>query len=445
VKKGAWGTRLGFYLAAIGSAFGLGNLWRFPYVVAENGGGAFVLLYLLSVLIIGLPFLIGELVFGKFLANARPESVRIPHIYIRTMNWVTSGLCIVVLSYYAVISGWVLHFLMQLIIPLFTDGAIRPEESLQVLMQNGWLQVALTSVHLLICTVIVGQDVEQGLEKWVGYMMPAFAILLLGLAYKSVNLESASEALRFLLYPDFSKLTLSSLGQAIGHTFFTLSVGLGTMITFGSYMSEKTYVPSAGFRVANMDSVISIFAGVLIFPLMLMMTTKVVSSPDLMFQTVPLLFARIPGGHLFGVGFFLCLYLAALAASIGLLESIVNNYRKRFNKPRLNSTIRMSLLCFLLAIVPALSSSVLGNVKVGDHGVLEILDSILINWVLPIVALTISVLVFRAMDLESIKKEFIDENKKGTNVLFRHWLFVARYLGPGLIILALLLQLASLI
>lgn len=445
MKKGAWGTRLGFYLAAIGSAFGLGNLWRFPYVVAENGGGAFVLLYLLSVLIIGLPFLIGELVFGKFLSNARPEAVRVPHVYIRTMNWVTSGLCIVVLSYYAVISGWVLHFLMQLIIPIFTGGAIRPEESLQVLMQSGWLQVALTSVHLLICTVIVGQDVEQGLEKWVGYMMPAFAFLLLGLAYKSVNLESSSEALRFLLYPDFSKLTLSSLGQAIGHTFFTLSVGLGTMITFGSYMSEKTYVPSAGFRVANLDSLISIFAGVLIFPLMLMMTTKVVSSPDLMFQTVPLLFARIPGGHLFGVGFFLCLYLAALAASIGLLESIVNNYRKRFNKPRLNSTARMSFLCFLLAIVPALSSSVLGNVKVGDHGVLEILDSILINWVLPIVALTISILVFRAMDIESIKKEFIDENKKGTAVLFRHWLFVARYLGPGLIALALLLQLASLI
>ena len=445
MKKGAWGTRLGFYLAAIGSAFGLGNLWRFPYVVAENGGGAFVLLYLLSVLILGLPFLLGELIFGKFLANTKPEQIPIPRIYIRTMNWVTSGLCVVVLAYYAVISGWVLHFLMQLVIPMFTGGVIRPEESLHVLMQNGWLQVLLTSVHLLICMVIVGQDVEQGLEKWVGYMMPAFVVLLLGLAYKSLSLESAGEALRFLLYPDFSKLTLSSLGQAIGHTFFTLSVGLGTMITFGSYMNEKTYVPSAGFRVANMDSLISIFAGVLIFPLMLMMTSKTVSGPDLMFQTVPLLFARIPGGHLFGVGFFLCLYLAALAASIGLLESIVNNYRKRFNKTRLNATMRMAFLCFLLAIVPALSSSVFGNVKVGEHGVLEILDSILINWVLPIVALAISLLVFRVMDLQLLKKEFIDENRKGTDVLFRHWLFVARYLGPALIAFALLLQLASLI
>lgn len=445
MKKGAWGTRLGFYLAAIGSAFGLGNLWRFPYVVAENGGGAFVLLYLLSVLIIGLPFLLGELVFGKFLSNTKPEAIRIPRIYIRAMNWITSGLCVVVLSYYAVISGWVLHFLMQLVIPIFTNSPIRPEESLHVLMQNGWLQVALTSVHLLICLVIVGQDVEQGLEKWVGYMMPAFAILLLGLAYKSVNLESAGEALRFLLYPDFAKLTLSSLGQAIGHTFFTLSVGLGTMITFGSYMSEKTYVPTAGFRVANLDSVISIFAGVLIFPLMLMMTSKTVSGPDLMFQTVPLLFSRIPGGHLFGIGFFLCLYLAALAASIGLLESIVNNYRRRFSTTRLSATIRMVLLCFLIALVPALSSSVLGSVKVGERGVLEILDGVLINWVLPIVALAISLLVFKAMDMKSIEKEFIDENRKGTKVLFRHWLFVARYLGPGLILIALILQLASLI
>src|SRR6185312_1499062 len=211
-SSNVFGTRLGFYLAAIGSAFGLGNLWRFPYVVAENGGGAFVLLYLFFVFLIGMPFLIGELMLGKLsrssLAPAlhklvgeryqvrelREYDEEIPVAMawllksVGTLGVVTT---VVVLAYYAVISGWVLHFLMQLLVSIFQPDRFHPESALKVLLENGWLQLLLTSVHLLVVGVIVAKDLEFGLEKWVGYCMPVFVLLLIGLAVKSLSLESA--------------------------------------------------------------------------------------------------------------------------------------------------------------------------------------------------------------------------------------------------------------
>ncbi|MGZ3721735.1 MAG: sodium-dependent transporter, partial [Bdellovibrionales bacterium] len=253
-KNRVFGTRLGFYLAAIGSAFGLGNLWRFPYVVAENGGGAFVILYLFLVFLIGMPFLIGELMLGKVsrsslapaMMKLRGERYQVRELRehpeyspqwvkwgIRSISYLSLFITLVVLAYYAVISGWVLHFFMQLVISIFNPGHFKPEGALKVLLENGWLQLMLTSVHLLTVAIIVAKDLEYGLEKWVGYCMSVFVFLLVALAIQSMSLKSSTEAMRFLFYPDFSKLTLESLGQALGHVFFTLSVGFGSMVTFG--------------------------------------------------------------------------------------------------------------------------------------------------------------------------------------------------------------------
>lgn len=463
-RTAVFGTRLGFYLAAIGSAFGLGNLWRFPYIVTENGGGAFVLLYLALVFLLGLPMMIAELSLGKIskgslapalsklagerymvrdIRESKNEVPRWQRFMLRHLGTLSMAITVVVLAYYAVISGWVLHFFMQLLVSLFDPARFMPESALTVLLNNGWLQLMLTSVHLLIVSVIVANDLEFGLEKWVGYVMPMFGVLLVVLAFHSLRLESSTEALRFLFYPDFSKLTLASLGQAVGHVFFTLSVGFGTMVTFGSYLRENVYIPMAAFRVCMMDSFISLWAGAMIFPLVIIGGTSV-GGPALLFQTVPGLLARLPGGLWFGVGFFLCLYLASLGASIGLFETVVANWREVRRVPRQRGAFSIAALCFCLAVFPALATNVLSSVKIGQRNLLEFLDGALINWCLPIAALLVSQVVAWYLKRELVEAEFTTEDQPGNEKIYWHWIFVLRYIATPVVAVALLLQVISL-
>lgn len=463
-KTAVFGTRLGFYLAAIGSAFGLGNLWRFPYIVTQNGGGAFVLLYLALVFLLGLPIMIAELSLGKvskgslapalsklagdryMVRDMREKSIEVPpwvRLVMRHLGTLSMLITIVVLAYYAVISGWVLHFFMQLVVSLFDPGRFKPDGALTVLLNNGWLQLMLTSVHLLIVSVIVANDLEFGLEKWVGHVMPMFGVLLIVLAFHSLRLETSTDALRFLFYPDFSKLTLASLGQAVGHVFFTLSVGFGTMVTFGSYLREKVYIPMAAFRVCMMDSAISLWAGAMIFPLV-MIGGSDVGGPALLFQTVPGLLARLPGGLWFGVGFFLCLYLASLGASIGLFETVVANWREVRRVPRQRGAFSIAVLCFILAVGPALATNVLSGVKIGHRNLLEFFDGALINWCLPIVALLVSQVVVWCLKKDLVESEFVVPDQPGSEKIFKHWIFVLRFVATPVIVIGLILQVISL-
>ncbi|NQZ01236.1 MAG: sodium-dependent transporter [Bdellovibrionales bacterium] len=454
--RGSFGTRFGFYLAAIGSAFGLGNVWRFPYIVAENGGGAFVLLYVFLVFLIGMPFLLGELSLGSstksgvirgiqsVLEERDSNSSATGSIPWRAVGIFCTLLCLIILSYYAVISGWVLHYLSQFVFGLLDAANFQPQDQLQLLFDNGWLQILLTSVHLLLVLVIVAKDVEEGIEKAVGYMMPIFIVLLSVLFFKVLSLPKSSEAIRFFLYPDFSSLSLSSLGQAVGHVFFTLSVGFGTMVTFGSYLGERVYIPLAGFRVATIDSFLSLFAGLLIFPLV-MSTGYLDPGPDLLFRSVPVLMSRITGGHLFGLGFFLCLYLAALGASIGLLETIVSNLIESLRIKRKTACIWAGVLSFLISIVPALSTSVLGDLSLGGQGLLQFFDGLFIHWALPISALLLAQFVLWNVSESKIRDIFSADEQLQVSALkmYAHWRFAIKWVSVPVIIVALALQVAS--
>ncbi len=449
MKRGSWKTRFGFYLAAIGSAFGLGNLWRFPYVVGENGGGAFVLLYLFFALVIGMPLLIGELIIGKSTHRsilAATGSLVGPfrryHIWIARASVLA---CLIVLSYYAVISGWVLHFSVQFFVGSFQPEVLLEKGRLEHLMSNGWLQMGLASVHLLLAVIIVLKGVQEGLEKWISAMMPIFAFLLIALVFKSLSLSSATAALRFLLYPDFSKLSLSSPLQAIGHVCFTLSVGFGTMVTFGSYLRDSDHVPTAGFRVTIVDSFLSIFAGLLLFPIVLEASNIPLTDPGLLFEALPRFLIQMPGGILFGMAFFICLYLAALGASIGLLEVIVSNVVDRVQLSRSWATWISGGSAFVLAILPALSSTVFKEAKIFGKSILENLDGFLINFFLPLIALGISWMVVRGVQKSEQHKLFVDPTRVESEAMFPHWRMALKYLVPAVIIIAFFLQTISFI
>lgn len=460
-----WGTRLGFYLAAVGSAFGLGNLWRFPYVVAENGGGAFVLLYLMLAFLIGTPFLVAELSLGKIsrssimsamlkLSGDRHQARALedpdfpmPAWMRRTLPYIgkiSLLLSLSVLAYYAVISGWVLHFLVQLIVSSLRGQLVDPEASLQFLLHNGWLQFALTAIHLTFVAIVVAKDLEEGLEKWLGYSVPLFGFLVVILAYRSMSLDQSQAAIRFLFYPDFSKLKISSLGQALGHVMFTLSVGFGVMVTFGSYLRERASLPIAGFRVTTLDCLISLGAGIMIFPLVIYGRFQD-AGPSLLFHAVPKLLAQIPGGQVFGIGFFLCLYLASVGASIGLLETVVANMRETRRVKRSFGAWSAAALALFIAIWPALSTNVLSSVQFHGHGLLELWDAALINWFLPVVALLISQVVAWVLSSELKKAEFTEEQAASGELLYRHWIFLLRYVAPPIVFLALGLQLIGLL
>lgn len=454
-RRNLWGTRFGFYLAAVGSAFGLGNLWRFPYIAVKNGGGAFVLLYVLFAVLVGLPLLIGELMLGKIArrsavlasqrlgvdaeiaVSGRPREVR------GASRWVWVGRismlsCLLVLSYYAVISGWVLHFIMQFTVGSFMGGSFSIENSLSVLRENGVLQIALTSVHLLVTFIIVVKGVQEGIEKWVGNIMPVFVILLVLLVTKSLSLPTAGAALRFLFYPDFTKLHSSSMLYALGHVFFTLSIGIGTMVTFGSYLNEQTHIPSAGFRVTTLDTLISLFAGLLIFPL-LIGANFTTTGPELLFQTLPRLLLEIDRGFIFGIAFFVCLYLAALGASIGLLEALVANLLDFTRLTRSQAAWVVGVTAFVIGILPALSTSFLNHVQFAGLGLLEVMDAVLINVFLPLSGLGIAIAVAVRLKPGRVEQEFLNDESLATQKLYSHWVFAIRWIVPCTIIAALLL------
>jgi neurotransmitter:Na+ symporter, NSS family len=447
MKRGSWRTTFGFYLRAIGMACSLGNLWRFPFVTGENGGGAFVLLYVFVTLAVGMPMLIGELMFGKYMRKSVLVATRsVSETKGKVFRWsgrlaVILSLC--VLAYYSVISGWVLHFITQFVAALFT-GQLRV--GIESLMGNGILQWALASVHIVVTTFVVTKGVQEGLEKRISSLMPLFAVLVVTLTFETMSLPSAPEVLRFLFYPDFSKLSWASLNHAIGHAFFTLSVGFGTMVTFGSYMNESDHIPTMGFRVALISTLVSVFAGLLVFPIAFQVMDRPLTDPALLFEVLPRFMTEIKGGYIFGLAFFVSLYLAALNASIGLLENILSNWLDLSQRKisRSSAVWKVGAVVLLLALFPALSEYPLGNVKLGEKSLIESLDSLLVNWCLPIVALFLLVTIRKGMKIKEFEKNFIDKNHPASIAMYSHWRFVINWLAPGLVILGITFQIISL-
>lgn len=448
-RTGSWRTRFGFYMVAIGSACGLGNLWRFPYVVGENGGGAFILLYALMAFIIGAPLLIGELILGKStrqsVMQATKEMEKRTGEPLRWTGRLAVLMSLVVLSYYSVIAGWVLHFIVQ-----FTIGLFSSKESvsggLAVLMSHGWLQWALASVHVLITLVVVAKGVQEGLERWINYIMPLFALLVGILVYRAMSLPSAPEVLRFLFYPDFSKLTYASLNHAIGHVLFTLSVGFGTMVTFGSYMRSEDHAPTAGFRVALVDTFISILIGLLVFPIAFQASNTPLTDPGLMFEVLPRFLLQITGGVFFGLIFFVSLYLAALNASIGLFETIVANFQEMGTgrRERSRAVWWSGSIILVLSIFPSLSSTAFRRLTWESKSLIELMDSLLINWFLPVAALGLMFAIYRGMGEKRLESEFVSSGHLVSQAMYPQWIFLVKWGIPALIGVGLLLQIFGL-
>ncbi len=467
MRRGAWATRFGIYFAAIGSAFGLGSLWRFPYIVSANGGGAFVILYFFLMLILGVPLLIGELFIGKFTrrsllaaqkqlvaqsqsdsmiesktgsvgesqSNMRPFMRLMPVIAVLGLFC-----CVVILGYYSVVCGWVLFFLAKFLEAPFGKFPHHfMANNMAEIKASGSLQMTLAVAHIVLAGVIVAKGVEEGIERWVGLIMPVFVGILSVLVLKSLSMNSSIAALRYFMYPDFSKLTITSLGYAVGQLCFTLSIGFGPMITFGSYLRDDALVPETGFRVAVFDALTAVIAGLLIFPLVFSGASHA-QGPELLFVTVPQFLMHIKGGGIFGIFFFLCLYLAALGATIAILETVVANVCENSRLTRGKASFFAVMVGVLAAVAPAFSSSVLSVIRIAGHSLFSLIDLTVVNGCVPVVALLLCWVVNHEVNEKAKRDEFFAMGSVSSQILYTHWRFLMKWVVPPLIMLALVLK-----
>ena len=432
----SWGTRLGFYFAALGSAFGLGNLWRFPYVVADNGGGAFVIIYIGLAFVLGLPMMVGELILGKATRKSTYGAM------VGHKQWVLVAafamlVTMFVLSYYAVITGWVLHHVIQTVGGLFSQNMYDTRDGMTYLRTHGWMQMGLATFHLCIITIVAIKGVEHGLERWVGLIMPFFGALMVVLIVQTLSLPAAGNALKFLFYPDFTKVTWSALLQAVGHVMFTLSIGFGTMVTFGSYFRDSERVPSAAYRVTLLDTIMSLLAGMLIFPVLLT-SEQNVHGPEVLFQALNALFMELEQGWLLALAFFIFLYLGALTSSLGLLESVVTSVMDWLKVTRTVAAIGVAVVIWILSLVPTVGSAMVDPRWLGGITVLEVLDRVVINLLLPLSALGMSVFIVWVIK-DTIKLEQF-EVSHAISRLYQIWRFMVKWVAPIIIIAAILLE-----
>ncbi|MBN1334613.1 MAG: sodium-dependent transporter [Deltaproteobacteria bacterium] len=344
-----WSSRIGFVLAAAGSAIGLGNIWRFPYVTGQNGGGAFLILYLACVVLLGAPVMVAELAIGRH-GRRNPvgsfEAIR-PGSFWKIIGYAGVLTGVGILSYYAVMAGYTLGYIFKSLAQdatPFADFAANPLVGLP-----------LFAVFLVLTVLVVYGGIRNGIERWSMILMPLLLALLLVLIARSVTLEGAERGLAFYLKPDFGKVTGHTIVAALGQAFFSLSLGMGAMITYGSYLSKRDNILVSGVSVALADTLIAFLAGLLIFPALFASHLDPTAGPSLVFEVLPRIFGTLPAGRFIGAAFFLLLSIAALTSTISLLEVATAYLVDEHKLSRHRSVWVVALVALLVGIPSALS------------------------------------------------------------------------------------------
>lgn len=437
---GEWSSRFAFILAATGSAVGLGNIWKFPYITGQNGGGAFVLVYLLCVAGIGLPIMMAEIMMGRR-GHQDPISTMqlLAHQSRRDPRWqYLGGLGVLagflIMSYYSVIAGWSLSYIVKTLFGYFINtDAIRVKHLFEQMMANPLQQIIWHSVFMAATLLVVVRGVRAGLERSVRFLMPALFIILMLLIAYAMTSGSYQQGLDFLFHADFSKIDSHAVLTAMGHAFFTLSLGMGSIMVYGSYLPRHISIPQTTLIIAGADTLVALLAGLAIFPLVFANNLEVASGPGLIFQTLPLAFGQMTGGWLFGILFFILLFFAALTSSISLIEPAIAWLTQNRQLSREQACIRAGLSCWLLGIAVVFSFNIGSEYTLMGKNLFELLDYLTANLMLPLGGMGIAIFAGWKMHTRDAEREL------GLSApLFLIWQFLCRYLAPGAVFLVFL-------
>lgn len=355
-----WGSRLGFILAASGSAVGLGNIWKYPHMAGENGGAAFTVIYLICILLVGLPIVIAEFVIGR---KTQLSPVGAFKTLAPNTNWKyvgVLGVCaaFVILSFYGVVGGWTLRYALLSLVGGFAKISGNPElagEQFSLFISNPINPVFWQIVFMALTIFVIVRGVKGGIEKWAKIMMPAILLILVILMIRGLTLPNGMKALEFLFQPKFSDLNASSVVLALGHAFFTLSLGMGTMITYGSYLKNDQDLLSSALWIILLDTIIAIMAGIAIFATVFALGANPDSGPGLIFVALPTMFPQIAGGTLWGSLFFFLLFMAALTSAISILEVITAFFIDELSWSREKATVVFGSIVTIVGIFCSMS------------------------------------------------------------------------------------------
>lgn len=388
----AWTSQTVFILAAIGSAVGLGNLWKFPYITGENGGGAFVLVYLLCILLIGLPILIAEITIGRAGQASPPQAVaNIVREKDASRLWIFLGFNAVmggllILTFYSVIAGWGVAYFIDSLLGAFRDmDAVQAQQHFEDFVASPSGLTFWHSVVMLMTILIVVKGVRSGIERAINFMMPALLVILAVLLGYAASNGAMAQSAAFLFYPDFSELTTQSILVALGHAFFTLSLGFGTMMVYGSYMPKDYSIVRASLWIVAADTVIALVAGLVIFSIVFGNGLEAGSGPGLLFQTLPIAFGQMTGGWFFGTLFFGMVVFAALSSAISMIEPAISWFEQNWGFSRRKAAWSLGLFSWFLGLGSVLSFNLWQNVHFWqDKTFFGLMDFLTSNVMLPL-------------------------------------------------------------
>lgn len=423
---------MAFILAVTGSAVGLGNIWKFPYIAGQNGGGAFVLVYLICVIVIGMPVMMSEILIGR---RGRRNPIATMELLGReegsSRHWRLLGAMsvlagVLILSYYSVIAGWTLTYVAKSASGIFVGATADAVGSQFSGFVGSWPHVLLCHTLFMALTIfVVARGVEGGLERAVRFMVPALLILMLVLLGYSINSGFFGQGVAFMFTPDWSKLTWLSVLAALGQAFFTLSIGMGAIMAYGAYLPEETSITGATAAVVGADTAIAILAGLAIFPLVFANGLNPAEGPGLVFDTLPLAFGQMAGGVFFSTIFFVLLSFAAWTSAIGLMEPAVAWVVEQLNRTRAQAAVLVGGSIWLIGLGSVLSFNVLSDVTFLAGTIFDNLDYLTSNIMLPLGGLLITVFAGWVMCRNSTADEL-----GGSGGVYKIWRILARYVAP---------------
>lgn len=429
-NRDQFGSRIGFILASAGSAVGLGNIWRFPFVAGENGGAAFVLIYLLLVFCIGMPVMLAEFVVGRRGQGDPVGSLRrVAGKFFTPLGGMGIFAAIVILSFYGVVGGWTIKYTVDALMGALGTDVPSAGAVFGNFVKDPKMVIFYQALFMLGTFGVVARGIGNGIEKFCTVFMPVLFLLLIVLAVRSVTLPGAAEGLAFYLKPDFSKVNGAMILAALGQAFFSLSIGIGVMLTYGSYLKKSEPIVSPAFQICFLDSFVAFIAGLVIFPAVFAFGLEPGSGPGLTFVTLPAVFSKMPGGALFAVLFFFLLVIASLTSSMSQLEVICAYFVDDRKWSRSKATLTVTCLTFCLGIPSAISLG--GGLNIAGKSFLDAMDFMASNMIMPLGGMGFALLA--GWGLHAMAKEELSGPDGKPLAIYPAWRVICCVVAPAAI------------
>lgn len=431
-KRATFGSKIGVILATVGCAVGLGNIWRFPYMLGENGGAAFLLVYISCILFLGIPVMITEFFIGRYSRKnaAGAFKVMAPGTKWSVIGYNGVAAAFLILGYYAVVSGWTLEYIVQAFSgSLEGKNATDFADEFTAFSTGVFRPILWTVVFIALTHIIIISGVKEGIERASKVMMPMLFLILIALCVRSITLPGASEGLTFLFNPDFSKIDSSVVLSAMGQAFFSLSIGMGCLITYASYFGKQTNLQTTALQVTILDTLVAVLAGVMIFPAVFSFGIEPTTGPELVFITLPNVFEQLPFGNIWSFVFFVLLALAALTSTISLHEVSTAYVHEEYHVSRKKAAIIVSVGVTIVGILCSLSMGVLSSYTLFGLNFFNLLDFVTAKIMLPLGGMMICIFTAKRVDKLLLKEEVTNH---GTIrfYFFNTYAFFVKYIAP---------------